>query len=269
MMAMEDIERERTRTKAWLPALAASVAICAVGIAGWFGYRYATASTDYVTTAGATRDVTLPDGSVAHLNSRTDLRWVGRSGERRVVLLEGEAFFEVTHDPSRPFSVILDHSQIRVVGTRFNVRRRENQEVVVTVLEGTVQVLPESVSGSAQPVWMRTLHANEQLVYNNTGLIRDVYSADRANAAKWRQGILEFEDEPLSNIVEDLGRYTDRHIVVRDPRLAQLHLGGQLNVHNDVKASLGLLGKLAPLEVHESGNTFVLNYRQEPTKERP
>jgi transmembrane sensor len=218
---------------------------------------------DHLTTTDTIRDITLPDGSIAHLNTRTDLRWLGRAGERRVALLVGEALFEVKHDPAKPFTVVLDASEIRVLGTRFNVRRRENAEVIVTVLDGTVQLLPEHASGST-PAWTRKLVANEQLVYNSTGLVRDVYSSTRANAARWREGILEFQDEPLSNIIEDLGRYSDRKILVRDPRLAQLRLGGQLNVRNNINASLSFLEKLAPIAVHESGNTFVLDYRKEP-----
>ena len=264
-MAMESPHAGAGRRKLWLSALAASARLT-LGLAGWFVYRDETAPIALATSAQMTRDVTLPDGSIAHLNTLTDLHWVGRSGERRVALRQGEALFEVRHDPSKPFIVGLDASEIRVLGTRFNVRRRQNAEVIVTVLEGTVRVA--SVGSSTQPTWTRTLQANEQIVYGTTGLVRDIHPAAGANAALWRQGILEFEDEPLANVVEDLGRYSNRQILVRDPRLAQLRLGGQLNVHDNIEASLGLLEKLAPVNAHRSGDTFVLDYRQEPTKER-
>jgi transmembrane sensor len=266
-LAMEGVPQQRPRRKVWIAGLAAS-ALLTLGLAGWFVYQYQAASTAHVTVAGMTRDVTFPDESVAHLNTRTDLRWVGRADERRVALLEGEALFEVRHDPAKPFTVVVDTSEIRVLGTRFNVRRRQSAEVVLTVLEGTVAVSQPRNSGSTQPAWTRKLHANEQIVYSATGLVRDVHPAAGANAARWREGILEFEDEPLSNIVADLGRYTDRHIVVRDPRLAQLRLGGQLNVHDSIKNSLGLLEKLAPVVAHQSGDTFVLDHRQDPAEEK-
>ncbi|MET0659942.1 MAG: FecR domain-containing protein [Steroidobacteraceae bacterium] len=255
-------QRQRRR-QGWITGLAASV-LLTLGLAGWFVYQNKAPSPDHVTLAGMTRDVTLPDGSVAHLNTRTDLRWIGSSDERRVALLEGEALFDVRHDAAKPFTVILDASEIRVLGTRFNVRRRQNGEVVVTVLEGTVAV---AQLGSTQPAWKRKLHANEQIVYGTTGLLRDVRPAAGANAARWREGILEFEDESLSTIVADLGRYTDRRILVRDPRLAQLRLGGQLNVRDNIQDSLGLLEKLAPVAAHQSDGTFVLDYRQGPDKE--
>jgi len=266
--ATEDAHERSQRWKLWTRGLAASVVLGLVTTLGWFGYQYNSASIEYVTPVSITRDVTLPDGSIAHLNTRTDLRWTGRSGERRVALREGEALFEVKHDPAHPFTVVLDTSEIRVLGTRFNVRRRDNTEVVVTVLEGTVEVLQKPASGSTQAAWTRTLHANQQLVYNATGVVRDIYASTGANAARWREGILEFEDESLSNIAGDLGRYTDRKIVVSDPHLAQLRLGGQLKVRGDIKGSLGLLERIAPVAVHESGNTFILDYRQGPTEEK-
>ena len=257
-LAMQDAHQQGSRRKVWISALAASL-VLAVGFAGWVAHRQKPA-TAYVTVSGMTSDVNLPDGSIAHLNTRTNLRWIGRSDERRVALVEGEVLFEVRHDAAKAFTVVLDASEIRVLGTHFNVRRRDNAEVVVTVLEGTVRV-SDAASNNTRPTWTRTLHTNEQLVYNNTGVVRDVYSASRANAAKWREGILEFDDEPLSIIVEDFSRYTDRHIVIRDPRVAQLRLGGQLNVRDEPKAALGLLEKLAPVVAHDNGDMFVLDYR--------
>ncbi len=267
VLAMEGTQPRGPRRPVWMTGLAASL-LLAVGLVGWFVYRYEAPSTAHVTAAGMTRDVALPDGSIAHLNTRTDLRWIARSDERRVELLEGEALFDVRHDPAKPFTVVLDASEIRVLGTRFNVRRRQSAEVVVTVLEGTVAVSQGRTSGSTQPAWTRELHANEQIVYGATGLVRDVHAAAGANAARWREGILEFEDEPLSNIVADLGRYTDRQILVRDPRLAQLRLGGQLNVSDSIENSLRLLERLAPVAAHQSGDTFVLDYRQDTVEDR-
>lgn len=254
----------RPRRSVWL-GLAASL-LLAVGVGGWFFHQ--SAATRHVTVAGMTHDITLPDGSLAHLNSRTELRWIGGADERRVVLLAGEALFEVRHDPAKPFTVVVDNSEVRVLGTRFNVRRRQSAEVVVTVLEGTVAVSQQPMRGSTQPAWTRKLHANEQVVYGAAGLVRDVYAATGANAARWREGILEFEDEPLANVVEDLGRYTDRQIVVNDARLAQLRLGGQLNVRGNLRDSIGLLEKLAPVTAHESAGTVVLDYRQDSIQEK-
>jgi ferric-dicitrate binding protein FerR (iron transport regulator) len=70
-------------------------------------------------------------------------------------------------------------------------------------------------------------------------------------------------DEPLSSVIADLGRYTEQQIVVRDPRVAELRLGGQLDVRDDIRKSLGLLEKLAPVTARQQGEAFVLDYRQD------
>ena len=110
---------KRLRSKVWIAGLAAS-ALLALGLAGWFVDRQQAATTAHITTAaGMTRDVTLPDESVAHLNTRTEVRWVGRANERRVALLEGEALFEVRHGAAEPFTVIVDTSENKAVGLLF------------------------------------------------------------------------------------------------------------------------------------------------------
>ena len=96
--------------------------------------------TAHSTGTGETSTVKFSEGSVAYLNTRTHLRWLGAGDDRRVELISGEALFDVVHDESRPFSVVLDGSEIRVLGTRFNVYRKDTGDVVVTVLEGTVEV---------------------------------------------------------------------------------------------------------------------------------
>ncbi len=92
------------------------------------------------------------EGSVAYLNTRTRIRWLGSGNDRRVELISGEALFDVVHDETRPFSVMMDGSEIRVLGTRFNVYRKDSGDVVVTVLEGTVEVRGFA-QGPSQPEW--------------------------------------------------------------------------------------------------------------------
>jgi transmembrane sensor len=218
---------------------------------GWFGEVYSTGT-------GETRVVTFNEGSVAYLNTRTELRWMGTDRDRRVVFYGGEALFDVVHDETRPFRVQLDDSEIHVLGTRFNVYRKQSGETVVTVLEGTVEVRGYGVGGSAQ--WTRTLHANQQIEYRSIGLLREPHATEAENAVRWRAGILKIEDEPLPNVLDELTRYTDQRILIRDPRLAEIRVGGALSTRN-VRSALSHLERLAPIEVHETDGTFTLDYR--------
>ncbi|MEP7242940.1 MAG: FecR domain-containing protein [Gammaproteobacteria bacterium] len=242
-------------------ALAASVLMAAgfsyVAVTqGWFAKTY-------VTHTGESRVVTFEEGSVAYLNTRTELRWVGTGEDRRVALVNGEALFDVVHDPAHPFRVMLDGSEIRVLGTRFNVYRKPSGETIVTVLEGTVEVrgFGSGAGGSGgRSEWKRTLHADQQIEYVPLGLVHETHETVALDSVKWRTGLLKFNDVPMPDVLDELTRYTDQRILIRDPRLAEIHMSGALGVR-DVRKALKHIQDLAPVEVSESNGMFTLDYR--------
>jgi transmembrane sensor len=245
------------RRRAWPAALAAALLTAAVAV-GWFVSNPVGSSHLYTTRTGEVRTVTFEDGSVAYLNTRTKLQWVGNPRERRVRLGTGEALFDVVHDPNRPFLVELENSEILVLGTRFNVYRKPNGEVTVTVVEGKVAVKELGRRGT-RPAWERELSANQRIVFRPLGLMHDVQEASAASATKWREGVLEIHDQPLPEVLDELTRYTDQRIVIRDPRLTELRVGGAVSIR-DVRVALGRLEKLAPLHVVDSDGTFTIDY---------
>jgi transmembrane sensor len=247
-------------TRRWMswPALAAGLLMALLAGSWFFLGRPSFLARSYATRTGETRTVTFEEGSVAYLNTRTRLKWLGSRNDRRVALLEGEALFDVVHDPARPFLVVLDNSEIGVLGTRFNVYRKKDGETVVTVLEGVIDV-QEHGQARTQPAWHRRLHANQQLSYRPLGLLRDVRETPATQAVKWREGVMEIEDEPLPEVLEELTRYTDQRIIIRDPILNQMRVGGVLSVR-DVRVALARLQKLAPLTVTEGNGSFTLAY---------
>lgn len=246
-----------SRTWRWaLPAgIAAAVVLAAIG------WRLFSAQTDdYVTRTGETRQVTLEAGSVAYLNTRTDLRRVDSSDARRVELVAGEVLFDVRHDAARPFIVKLDDSEIRVIGTRFNVYRRPQGQIAVTVIEGVVEIRGHASDGTGS--WVRRVSAGQQIEYRPTGLISEPHAADAESAESWRSRKLKLPAEgmPLEKILDELTRYTDQRILIRDPRVAQQRIGGIGVVlpTNDVRGALDQLKSVAPIEWTESDGTFVI-----------
>src|SRR5262249_33751548 len=118
--------------------LAASILLTALGVLAWYGYDTHIRNV-YTTGIGEQHRITLADGSIVELNAQSKIRVRYKDRRRDVELLDGQALFQVAHDTTRPFIVHTDSTNIRAVGTQFDVYRKSTG-TVVTVLEGTVAV---------------------------------------------------------------------------------------------------------------------------------
>jgi transmembrane sensor len=185
----------------------------------------------YATAIGAQRTEVLPDGSIVKLNTATRVVVRQDARERRVDVLDGEAHFEVRHDPSRPFVVTAAGRRIRAVGTAFNVRLESDGAVLVTVTEGRVRVTAGPAdaapsSGSAET----EVTAGEGLFAAAAGADGwRVESLDRetlSNRLAWQRGMLVFEGEPLEAALREVSRYADVRFEIRDEAVRQVRIGG-------------------------------------------
>lgn len=272
--------REESRSSVWRRSMlpfAVAAALIALIAGGWFMTRPAAVppARIYSTHTGELRTVPLEDGSVAYLNTRTRLELLGDKGERRITtgnkcerlvrLGAGEALFDVVHDPKCPFRVVIDNIEIEVLGTRFNVYRKKNGDIVVTVVEGKIAIKALG-EGDDNPASRHELGANQRIVLRPTDSVDSmggIQETSAVSAIKWREGVLEISDEPLNEVVSELSRYTDQRIEIRnplDPRIANIRVGGAVSVRN-VRAALLRIEKLAPLRVEERDGTFTLDYQ--------
>lgn len=249
----------------WISSAAAAAVVLAVVIV-WSALRtQGYVAQTYQTSTGQERQVVLPDGSVVGLNTQTELEWVGSPHDRRVRLMRGEAYFQVVHDASRPFRIVLAHSQVQVLGTRFDVYQMANGDVRVSVVSGTVAVEALDNGAGATPSWSRRLTAGQQIEYSPVGLVADVHPVAAQKVIGWRQGILETPGEPLSDFVSDLSRYTTERIVIADPRAAVQKVGGAFSIH-DIDDSLDRLSRVAPVTVTHENGEVILRYRSAGTQ---
>jgi len=194
-------------------ALAASVA----GGLFWFDD-----STRFTTQVGEIRRVPLADGSIAAINTASQLNVTVAETRRSVTIDRGEAWFQVAKDAGRPFVVEAGSVRVRAVGTAFSVRRYDNgAEVLVT--EGIVETW---VSGAEQRAVL--LKAGQRAFVNETLEIKEESappsSIDRALA--WRGGNIDLAGERLSEAVADLNRYNRKQIVLADPALGDERFDG-------------------------------------------
>ena len=244
----------------WVSGVATAAVVLTLAV-GWTMLRNeGYVAQTYQTSTGQVRNVVLPDGSVVGLNTQTELEWVGNPRDRRVRLIRGEAYFQVIHDPSRPFRILLAHSQVQVLGTRFDVYQMANGDVRVSVISGTVAVEALENGVDAAPSWSRRLTSGQQIEYSPVGLVADVHSIVAPKVIRWREGMLETQGEPLSDFVSDLSRYTTERIVIADPRAATQKVGGAFSVRN-INGTLDRLSRIAPVTVTHQNGEVVLGFR--------
>jgi transmembrane sensor len=204
-----------------LSALAAAIACAIVGVIFWWNID---APSRVLESARQNRSATLPDGSSVMLSARTGLSVDFTGRERRLSLSRGEAYFQVQHDSGRPFTVAAGDLHVTAVGTAFDVRR-ERDSVIVTVAEGVVGIVSDTgrdQGGSAH--WQAS--AGYQLTYDLGTRTANLLRVDPDRLLTWREGELAYVSTPLGTVIDDVNRYSERRIIIKDPKIARLIYSG-------------------------------------------
>ncbi|HET6630075.1 MAG TPA: FecR domain-containing protein, partial [Woeseiaceae bacterium] len=204
--------RRRHLRRRILPLATAAAVVCAM-VALWILRAPSTYEAEYFTSIGEQQVIALPDDSHITLNTNTRIEVRYTPGERRIRLLQGEALFEVAPAPSRPFIVAAGDGILRAVGTAFTVKLQAD-EVEVTVTEGTVEVVPLAVPADVTPASTapeqvrgpaRRVTERQRLRYRNDGveMMSTVTTAQIKRELAWRDGMLDFESTPLSEVIAE------------------------------------------------------------------
>lgn len=213
----------------------------------------------YKTKTGDQEKITLADGSVVTLNTASRIEARMNAQERTVRLLEGEAFFEVAHDASRPFRVYAGDGVTVAVGTAFSVRLEKNA-VEVVVSEGKVSY--SRVADVAAPEPVAYIAAGETAVFSDNVVIEKVDEAAVERKLSWTEGRLVFAGDPLSSVVADISRYTDIQFEFATQDLADMRVGGVFVV-GEVDDMLDALETNFALRVQRVGDRLVRLTEQE------
>lgn len=156
------------------------------------------------TPNGGQYKVRLPDGSWVWLNAASSLNYpTAFPGNERTVMLKGEAYFEIAKDKSKPFKVILeDSSEVRVLGTHFNVMAYGNEKSKnITLLEGSVQITKFNEKQILKPGQQGEI--TDRIVVN---------IADTDEVVGWKNGEFVFHDADIRSIMRQVERWYDVHI---------------------------------------------------------
>jgi transmembrane sensor len=168
----------------------------------------------YATAKGEVRDIVLADGSKVTLNTDTRLSVAMDAGLRRVELAQGEAFFDVTHDPVRAFRVAVGERDVVVTGTEF-ITTLLGDQARVSVLEGSVGVT-FARAGEVRPGAEQMLTVGSAAAYGPGQPLRLETGLDVAALGAWRRRQLVFQDATLGEAFETIERYVDADIVLAD-----------------------------------------------------
>jgi transmembrane sensor len=213
----------------------------------------------YATPVGGFASVPMADGSKVTLNTDSQIRIALSDTERRVELTKGEAFFEVSKDPARPFIVRAGTKRVIAVGTQFSVRR-EGDDIEVVVTEGKVRV----EDGGAGQSYRANGSADVFLTPGSVArageagvLVQRKTLPEAEEQLSWRTGVLMFRDESLQEAIVEFNRYNVRKIVIQDPQIAALKIEGNFRATN-VEAFVRLLENGFPVRAQAELDQIVL-----------
>jgi transmembrane sensor len=206
----------------------------------------------YSTDIGEIRRVPLADGSLAAINTNTEIAVDLQPNRRAVRLDRGEAWFQVAKDPARPFVVTAGSTRVRAVGTAFSVRRR-TMGVEVLVTEGVVEVW--SGKGGAT----RRVSAGDRIFVSETAgpakALHRPLEMDRALA--WRDGQIVLDGDTIAAAVSEFNRYNTRKIVITDPQLEGRRIIGWFHT-NEPESFARAVAASENASLDESGGVILL-----------
>lgn len=214
------------------------------------------------TRVGENRTASLADGSIVTLGGHSRIRVRFDAHQRRIELLQGEALFRVAADPNRPLGVIAGRAIIVALGTAFNVRYASDR-VVVDVVEGKVAVMPRTaltdvpiLSALAPKLTPVNVTAGEETTVGTSEVGPATAGADIVSATSWTSGQLAFRMQPLSEVLQDVNRYSPKPIVAA-PDVAVVKITGTVSGKN-VTGWLSSLNSALGIRADEEPDRIVL-----------
>jgi len=202
---------------------------------------------------GDTKHIFLPDSSEIWLNAGTSIKYPKAfKGNERHVRLDGEAYFSVKKDNTKPFIVQAEKLSVKVLGTKFNVKAyAKDEKAVATLTTGKVEV-----SVDTNDVWI--LKPNQQLTYNITTSLIDVTEVSPTETDSWLNGQLIFTNSSLNEIIETLERRFNVSIENQTKVPASKLYTVKFLKNEKIEEILNILKEVVGFNSHQQENKIVL-----------
>ena len=205
--------------------------------------------------AGQRVNLDLPDGSNVWLNAGTTMQYpVSFMTDKREVILDGEAYFEVAHNEKSPFVVHTSTLDVEVLGTKFNFKNYSNdEEVMISLVEGKV-----ALQNGIKAMEELYLEPNERMVLNKlTGeMVKSKANVEYANI--WRDNKLFFDEELLEDIAKKLMRSYDVRIEVADSLRDRRFYGDFMINKNTIEEVLETIASTSRMNYRYENGKYIL-----------
>lgn len=202
------------------------------------------------TPRGGQYQLELADGSKVWLNSASSLRFPASfAGEDRTVELTGEGYFEVSHNPGRPFHVKAGQMDVRVLGTHFNINSYQDEPAVeTTLLQGKVRVTKGEAYLNLNP-------GQQAVVVPSDDNIKVEYKADVEAATAWKNGLIYFDGADVGAVMRQIARWYDVEVEYNG-NIKAAHLSGKVSRSLNLSQVINVLEELG-IDVKTEGAKLV------------
>ncbi|MDR1882106.1 MAG: DUF4974 domain-containing protein [Prevotella sp.] len=208
-----------------------------------------------VITNDSTKEVVLPDGSHVVLNHYSRLQYPSEFNRQdRIVILSGEACFDIAKKKEHPFSVHSGDICVTVLGTQFNVQSYSNDPCIkTTLIKGKVAISP------LDKVKITILNPNETAYFSKqTGEIYKEANENAMNEIAWKEGKLIFENKPLAEITTDLSNYFNVQIKIDNQYLQTYKMTARFEQNENIEEILNILQASADFNWKRERNTIII-----------
>jgi len=208
------------------------------------------------TEFGKDYKIALPDGTIAHLNSGSTLRFPVRfSRNKRIIEASGEIYFDVQRDENRPFFVKTKDISIEVLGTKFNLNAYEdNDEIYTTLVSGSLKVINENCSVIISP--------DQQAICKKGSSEIAVKSVDAETLSLWTEGSFAFRNEKLVDIIKTLQRWYDFDFKFKDKECEDIRMGINLLRDKNFSGIIEALNNADLFTIRQNDRTIIINKKR-------
>lgn len=202
---------------------------------------------------GEFHQIELPDGSLAKLNARSSIKFPTSFGaDRRTVQITGEVYFIVKANTASPFIIQTPKGvSLSVTGTSFNVRGYENDDYIITLLSGALEV-----GDSKEKIILK--QPGEQAIWTKEGGRKEINPALNQVIA-WTRDTFDFTKQPITSIFQDLGRWYNKKVII-EGTLPNATSSGRFYRKEDLKSILATLDNYNPTMSTISGDSIIVKY---------